>query len=691
MLNRGGSHSSTALLQFQNFNNFTNFDNLDIPNFAIDNNDYDLINEVHKHLVAEDASLHLPGGDIARDLYKFTNNTGTLPPPPVSAQGTGAIADSASPTASSRNSVISASIGNGGSSNANGNATNGSNSNGGGSGTGPVTPTPRIRRSSSFSLAERRGSSASGINVPGGFRREYFVKKKKDEFLKNGPVLGVNSSSSSGSGPENDKVGCSNNANSNGNSNGQYDSPVYDGMVDLPPFITRNFIEFLSIYGHFAGESLEDEDYQTCTLSNSKILDEELSPLLGERPTQYGTASASQPSNIAASRKPEATATPLKAFFLLLKSFVGTGILFLPKAFFNGGLLFSAITLIFFAIYSFWCYYILTKTKDAVQVSSFGDMGQRLFGRNMKFLIIFSIILSQIGFVGAYLVFTSTNLQAFLVNMFHWHVEIKSLILLQCLIFIPLSLIRNITKLSLSSLVANLFIFVGLMVIIYYTVADFLANGPANDIVQFNGNTWSLFIGVAIFAFEGIGLIIPIQESMIEPQKFPKVLFAVIATVSSLMLLVGILCYSTYGSKTNTVIILNLPQTSIFVNSVQLFYSIAILLSAPLQLFPVIKIVENKIFGKNYSGKISTLVKWAKNAVRALLVVTCCTIAYLGSTNLDRFVSFIGCFACIPLVYMYPPMLHYRAVSKTKWARGFDVFLVIFGGIAMVYVLFQLI
>ncbi|GMM38806.1 Avt4 protein [Saccharomycopsis crataegensis] len=575
----------------------SDLDNLDIPNFGVDTSDFDLINEVHKHLVAENTGLHLPGGDMSRDLYKYTNNTNAID----------------ASTNSSASSVRS-----------------------GGH---------RIRRSSSFSFSERRGSSASGLNVPGGFRREFIVKRKREEFKK------INKD---------------------------------PGEVELPPFLARNFMEFLSIYGHFAGESLEDDDYQTCTLSSSKILDEENAPLLGDRGRSDDYRSIAQPSTTVTR-----TATPVKAFFLLLKSFVGTGVLFLPKAFYNGGLLFSVFTLMFFAIYSFWCYYILVRTKDATRVSSFGEMGTLLYGKTMKFLIIFSIVLSQLGFVAAYLVFTSTNLQAFLVNLFNIKLEILHLIIAQCFIFVPLSLVRNITKLSLSSLIANFFIFIGLAVIVYYTLADLAANGPA-PIANFNSSSWSLFIGVAIFAFEGIGLIIPIQESMIEPHKFPKVLFAVIVTVTVLMLVIGSLCYWTYGDATNTVIILNLPQDSILVNSVQLFYSVAILLSAPLQLFPVIKIVENKVFGRSCGGKKSLRIKWCKNAMRSSIVITCCIIAYYGSANLDKFVSFIGCFACIPLVYMYPPMLHYKAVSKTRLSRAFDVFLVIFGGFAMIYVMMQL-
>ena len=53
-----------------------------------------------------------------------------------------------------------------------------------------------------------------------------------------------------------------------------------------------------------------------------------------------------------------------------------------------------------------------------------------------------------------------------------------------------------------------------------------------------------------------------------------------------------------------------------------------------------------------------------KNLFRTLFVVFIAYIAYIGGQNLDKFVSFVGCFACIPLVYMYPPILHLKSCCK---------------------------
>jgi proton-coupled amino acid transporter len=89
-----------------------------------------------------------------------------------------------------------------------------------------------------------------------------------------------------------------------------------------------------------------------------------------------------------------------------------------------------------------------------------------------------------------------------------------------------------------------------------------------------------------------------------------------------------------------TVVFVNLPQEDKFVNAAQFLYSIAILLSTPLQLFPAVRIMENGIFSR--SGKHSSRVKWTKNGFRTLVVVGCTVVAWLGAADLDKFVSLIG-------------------------------------------------
>lgn len=494
------------------------------------------------------------------------------------------------------------------------------------------TKTQLKRTKSTSNINHRRDSSASALNVPGGFRRQFITNKAKS-------------------------------------SNKQQ-----------VPFLTHNFIEFLYLYGHFAGEDFADE-----------FNDGEEAVCADERTSLLRNTSSQQIKSV------KGTTSTLKAFLLMLKSFIGTGVLFLPKAFSNGGLLFSIVMISVFGVYSYYCYYILVQAKTFTNVSSFGEIGFKLYGKWMKNLILISLVLTQIGFSCAYIIFTTDNLKAFIHNIFNFDPNYYWFFIIQLVIFIPLSFIRNVSKLSLTSLLANFCILSGLLIVVYFTVKEIAINGIKEFQPWINTSKFSLFIGTAIFAFEGIGLILPIQDSMKNPEKFPVVLSMVIVTITMLMVLIATIGYLAYGESIHTVILLNLPQDSLFVNLIQFFYSIAIMLSTPLQLFPAISIIERKLlpFKPNdittTSGKFNWKVKWFKNFLRSLIVVSCILIAWFGANNLDKFVSFVGCFACIPLVYMYPPLLHSKSVPLESKARNFDYLLVGLGAMAMCYTSYQII
>lgn len=253
---------------------------------------------------------------------------------------------------------------------------------------------------------------------------------------------------------------------------------------------------------------------------------------------------------------------------------------------------------------------------------------------------------------------------------------------MQLIIFLPFSMIRDMAKLSGTALVADFFIMLGLIYLYYYDIFTISTQGVA-DISNFNSN-WALFIGTAIFTFEGIGLIIPVQETMKHPEKFPRVLGGVMIVITVIFVSMGALCYAAYGSDTKTVVILNLPQDSKFVNAVQFLYSLAILLSTPLQLFPAIRIMESGIFPR--SGKFNAKVKWSKNFFRFCVVVVTAMISWGGADDLDKFVAIVGSFACIPLVFIYPPLLHMRAYPGRGWVGSTaELSLCVFGACVMVY------
>ncbi|KAL4808973.1 transmembrane amino acid transporter protein-domain-containing protein [Aspergillus unguis] len=509
----------------------------------------------------------------------------------------------------------------------------------------------RPQRSKSFHLnrpvPEAETMNINSIRVPGGFRRDYLRR------AAGSPHPG--------------------------------DREALDGDSPAPHQLpTTSFLEFLTLYGHFAGEELEEDDE---VLGPDEYFSSDAFDETEEREPGEDSALLRPDAAGKRKRKPRGgtgTNTRTGAALLLLKSFVGTGVLFLPRAFLNGGMLFSSLVLLAVSLLSFYCFILLVNTRLKID-GSFGDIGGALYGKHMRRIILGSIVLSQLGFVSAYIVFTAENLQAFVLAVSNCKsfIDIKFMVLMQLVIFLPLSLIRDISKLGFTALIADLFILLGLVYLFYYDFLTISTQGGIAEISPFNPSTWTLFIGTAIFTYEGVGLLIPIQESMKHPRQFTGVLAGVMVIITVIFLAAGAISYAAYGPTTKTVILLNLPQDDKLVNAVQFLYSLAILLSTPLQLFPAIRIMENELFTR--SGKYNPGIKWKKNGFRFFLVMVCAFVAWGGADDLDKFVSLVGSFACVPLIYVYPPILHLKACAHSRRQKLADIALSCFGVVSCIY------
>ncbi|KAI8935192.1 hypothetical protein NX059_007783 [Plenodomus lindquistii] len=438
--------------------------------------------------------------------------------------------------------------------------------------------------------------------------------------------------------------------------------------------VTRNFISFLELYGQFAGEDLEETDDESA-VADEEDEQSERRPLLGRRQSSKRLRS-------------QGDANQVKTFFTLLKAFIGTGIMFLPKAFKNGGMLFSSITMISVSAITALCFELLLSCRKRYGGGGYGDLGQIVVGPKFRALILVSITLSQIGFVCAGLIFTADNLKSFSAAVSHGDrtpLSTNALIGIQLVVLIPLAFIRNISKLGPAALLADVFILIGLTYIYWYDISSIIDMGGFHPSIElFNPRDFTMTVGSAIFTFEGIGLILPIQSSMKQPEHFSKLLYIVMILITIIFTSVGVLCYGTFGENVSVEVITNFPQSSKLVNAVQFLYSLAVLVGTPVQLFPAMRTIELKIFGRA-SGKQSNLTKWKKNAFRTALVLLCGVIAAVGASDLDKFVALIGSFACVPLVYIYPAYLHYKGVAERPWAKFGDIAMMLLGLVAMIY------
>ncbi|CAK7270680.1 hypothetical protein SEPCBS57363_004225 [Sporothrix epigloea] len=511
--------------------------------------------------------------------------------------------------------------------------------------------------------------------------------------------------------------------------------------------IARNFVEFLELYGHFADEDLEESDDEDEGIKdgereqdgadeadvageNDGNLERGTHGGLRRRPHERqflldrhasGSVERALAGNEAAGDSAgKAKAGLSQAFFTLLKAFVGTGIIFLPKAYKNGGMVFSSITLLIVSLLSMAGFELLLRCREQYG-GGYGEIGLAISGPRMRSVILGSITLSQLGFVCAGIVFTAENLASFASAVAHAStspnpgagdsmggsvLSINAIVALEVAVLVPLGFVRDIARLGPAALLGDVFIAIGFVYMYVYDVGAIASRGwHVHETVQvwFNPSGYALTIGTAIFTFEGIGLILPIQSSMARPERFRRLLSIVMTIITFAYISVGALGYAAFGADTKTEIIDNYPRDSGLVQTVQFLYAVAVLAGIPVQLFPAVRIVEGWLFQRrsrassstaaaapvyyHYSGKRDPRIKWAKNALRTALVVACGVVAVLGAGHLDRFVALIGSLACVPLLFIYPPLLHYIGLGDKSSAliKALDIGLIVVGIVAMIF------
>lgn len=84
---------------------------------------------------------------------------------------------------------------------------------------------------------------------------------------------------------------------------------------------------------------------------------------------------------------------PFRTYVSLIKGFVGTGLLFLPHEFKNGGWLFSGVALFLAYVYTTISLLKLVESTIKTETNSFKDVGMKALGIKGRYAIeIFLVI-----------------------------------------------------------------------------------------------------------------------------------------------------------------------------------------------------------------------------------------------------------------------------------------------------------
>lgn len=387
----------------------------------------------------------------------------------------------------------------------------------------------------------------------------------------------------------------------------------------------------------------------------------------------------------------------------LLKGSLGSGILAMPMAFLNAGLYFGLAATFSIGLICTYCVHILVKTahelcrrmqkpslgfaETAEAAFLCGPPAVHKFSRLAKAMVNMFLVIDLLGCCCVYIVFVAKSVKQVVdhhaqgsdVLPQDLHLRWYMAALLPFLIM--MNLIRNLKYLAPFSMIANLLVGTGMGITLYYLFQDIPSTSEREAFAGLD--RLPTFFGTAIFALEGIGVVMPLENNMRTPTHFigcPGVLNTGMFFVVSLYATVGYFGYLKYGVDTKGSITLNLPQDEILGQCVKLMIAVAIFFTYSLQFYVPMEIIWKNV--RHWFGARRNL---AEYSIRVALIVMTLAIA-IAIPNLGPFISLVGAVCLSFLGLIFPSVIETvtywdrpNGLGRFNWILWKNLFLICFG------------
>lgn len=338
----------------------------------------------------------------------------------------------------------------------------------------------------------------------------------------------------------------------------------------------------------------------------------------------------------------------------IFKGNLNANVLYMPHAWKDTGWIFSLCVLPSLGFLSTVCVIRLLRCRRGNSLS-YGQLMDKAGGRVGRIAVNMSVTLLQCGCCCLYLINVANLMQA---TIFPW-LSKNVLIILEALIICPLATIRNIARLGYVNAVASILVIFAITATLVQLILQLADRGSGDEFIAVKPSGMLVGLGTACFVFEGIGLVTSIYDSCRHPEKFNLVYSLMIGGVCMLISIVAFLGYYSFGSSTETLVLINFPG-GWMQQAIKLAMGIAMLCTFPLQLLPAVRLAEDAV---GFEPSQTYCEKCRKSIFRILFVALLAGVAIGGATSLNNFVSLIGALCGLPLAYVYPAICHLNLVS----------------------------
>lgn len=256
----------------------------------------------------------------------------------------------------------------------------------------------------------------------------------------------------------------------------------------------------------------------------------------------------------------------------------------------------------------------------------------------------------------------------------------------------PLSLLKSYTYLSYVSMVGIACALVGGFMMIGYCT-DTIASGHqvAGEVKVFDIKAFFGYIGIAMFAFEGNGVVINLKAEARDKNRYPIILQLAILSIIVWYMTIGTLSYVTFKAETGLVeyVTSNLPLTA-FTIAINILFCINTLTSYPIQILCAFEIIEEMPFFQKQTDSI--LIHNVKLYTERVLIILVVTVAAIFIPGVVKFLNIAGSLGAAALGFIFPPLYYIASCGGLKQMKRhlmvFNLFLIGFGTFGAIYSLY---
>ena len=250
---------------------------------------------------------------------------------------------------------------------------------------------------------------------------------------------------------------------------------------------------------------------------------------------------------------------------------------------------------------------------------------------------------------------------------------------------LPTVFIKRLSILAWLSMLAVIAVFIIVFILLGFCLGE--SNTWAlGNIPSFNLDTFPVSLGIILFSYCGHTVFPGIECSMQEPKKYKKVTHGAFISVTAIKFLVGLFCCLTFGSNTQSIVILNLSssQGSLLSKIATFLVIVNVYFSYPLNMFVVsgtLDIVLLPKFPICYEDKRYNYL-WVF-MTRSILVFSTLGIA-IAVPHFGLLMGIFGSLFGVCITLIFPCLFHLQLKwNKLRWyTKVLEIFIVLFGLVA---------